>query len=92
LHNTLVVGLDKISNGFQTIVGNSARGGSGAGVIFSAGVIFISEFTLYFGIRKNPKTRNGRVLAWFFSHFFYLSAVVVTLQGKVALASWLPDR
>ena len=92
-HDALHLGLDKISTGFQSIVGNSGVGGTaGAGVIFSAAVIFLSEFSLYFGVSKKPKTSNRRVLTWFFSHFFYLSALILTLQGKITLLHYLQNH
>jgi hypothetical protein len=32
---------------------------------------------------ENPRPSDNRALAWFFSHFFYLSALIVTLQGEL---------
>jgi hypothetical protein len=60
-------------------------GSKGAGLIFSAVVIFTAFFALYFGMTENPRPSDNRALAWFFSHFFYLSALIVTLQGEIAL-------
>jgi hypothetical protein len=81
--------LDKITNTFQYIVGNVSIDGKGSGLIFSAMAIFTAQFMLYFGMirrlhscgqKLEPSDR--RSLIWFFSHYFYLSALIVTLQGR----------
>ena len=78
-------GLDKITNGFQYIVGNVALGLKSAAVIFSAAIIFILLFSLYFGTNAGNRLRSRRALALFFFNFFYLCALIVTLQGIAAL-------
>ena len=74
-------GLDKITNGFQYIVGNITMGFGIAGLILCAAIIFILQFTLYFGTSEGDKLGSRRALALFFFQFVYLSALIVTLQG-----------
>jgi hypothetical protein len=75
-------GLDKITTGFQFIVGNTGLAINGSGLFVSAAVIFLSQFSLYFGSPGGKRKLSGhRSLAWFFAHFFYLSALIMTLQG-----------
>lgn len=81
----LVAGLDSITKGFQYIVGNVSLGNASASLFISAAVIFISLFALYFGMSENRKLKGNRALTWFFLHFFYLSALIVTLQGTFEL-------
>ncbi|TCD65639.1 hypothetical protein EIP91_002407 [Steccherinum ochraceum] len=51
----LGAGLDKITEGFHYLVGNPAFGPRRVGVIFSAGLIFICLFSLYFTkVRGRP--------------------------------------
>lgn len=78
-------GLDKITNGFQYIVGNVSIGVESIGLILCAGVIFILQFTLYFGSSQGDKLGSRRALALFFFSFFYLSALIVTLQGIASM-------
>lgn len=79
---TLGGGLDKITAGFQLIIGNTGLGVDGIGVFISAAVIFVSQFSLYFGSSGSKQKLFGhRATAWFFSHFFYLAALIMTLQG-----------
>ena len=80
-------GLDKITNGFQYIVGNVSLGIESAGLIISAALIFISQFTLYFNTPRNKNIGSRRALAIFFFQFFYLSALIITLQGTPHLYS-----
>jgi hypothetical protein len=75
-------GLDKITGGFKDIVGNAGLGADGIGLFLSAAVIFISQFELYF--KSSCWSKRGgshRVVAWFFAHFFYLSTLIITLEG-----------
>lgn len=81
-------GLDKITNGFQYIVGNVSLGIEITGLILCAAVIFILQFTLYFG--TSDRLGSRRALALFFFHYFYLSALIVTLQGKKHLIVVIP--
>lgn len=75
-------GLDSITNGFQFIVGNMGLGVNGIGIFLSAALIFISQFSLYFGSPGGSRKLVGqRALMWFFAHFFYLVALILTLQG-----------
>ncbi|KAI5116749.1 hypothetical protein M0805_001607 [Coniferiporia weirii] len=80
-------GLDKITNGFQFIVGNVSISFESLGLIICAAVIFILLFTLYFGTSEGDKLGSKRALFLFFFHFFYLSALIVTLQGIAAMLS-----
>ncbi|KAI5116979.1 hypothetical protein M0805_001590 [Coniferiporia weirii] len=80
-------GLDKITNGFQFIVGNVSISYESMGLIVCAAVIFILLFTLYFGMSKDKDIKSGRALFLFFFHFLYLSALIVTLQGIAAMLS-----
>ena len=74
-------GLDKITNGFQYIVGNISLGPGTLALIFCAAIIFILIFTLYFGTSGGDKVGDRKVLASFFFQFFFLSSLIVTLQG-----------
>lgn len=75
-------GLDKITKGLQYIVGDTGLGVDGIGLFVSAAVIFISQFSLYFGSSGGKRKLSGnRLIIWFFAHFFYLSALIMTLQG-----------
>jgi low temperature requirement protein LtrA len=87
---TLGGGLDKITKGFQFIVGNTGLGIDGAGVFASAAVIIVAQFSLYFGAPGSMRRLRGhRALAWFFAHFFYLAALIMMLQGKPGTRSFL---
>ena len=77
----LGAGLDKITNGFQYIVGNILLGLGSLALILGAAIIFILIFTLYFSITVDDKASNRRILASFFFEFFFLSFLIVTLQG-----------
>ena len=74
-------GLDKITNGFQYIVGNISLEPRSLVLITCAAVIFILIFTLYFSILGDEEADSKRVLASFFFEFFFLSSLIVTLQG-----------
>jgi len=77
-------GLDKITEGFQQIVGNTQLRGSDYALFLSTAVIFIVMFLLYFGSTGGSRELGSqRALAWFFVHIFYLSALIVTLQGML---------
>lgn len=78
-------GLDRITNGFQYIVGNVSIGPSSAFQILCAAVIFILFFTLYFGSSDGNPEGSRRALAHFFFQFFYLSALIATLQGIASM-------
>ncbi|KAI5116748.1 hypothetical protein M0805_001606, partial [Coniferiporia weirii] len=80
-------GLDKITNGFQFIVGNVSISFESMGLIICAAVIFILLFTLYFGTSEGDKLGSKRALFLFFFHFFYLSALIVTLRGIASMLS-----
>ncbi|KAI5116985.1 hypothetical protein M0805_001594 [Coniferiporia weirii] len=80
-------GLDKITNGFQFIVGNVSISFESMGLIICAAVIFILLYTLYFGMSKDDKISSRRALFLFFFQFLYLSALIVTLQGIAAMLS-----
>ena len=85
--------LDKITNGFQYIVGNISLGLGSLALIPCAAIIFILIFTLYFstsegdkadnyfGTSGGDKVDNRRLLVSFFFEFFFLSSLIVTLQG-----------
>jgi len=79
----LGAGLDKITAGFQDIVGNAGLGRDGIPLFISAAVIFIGFFALYAGTpgRKRKNLGDRRVLAWFFSQFFFLASLILALQG-----------
>jgi low temperature requirement protein LtrA len=75
-------GLDKITRGFQQIVGNTQLGSGDYRLFLSTAVIFIVMFLLYFGSTGGSRELGSqRALAWFFVHIFYLSALIITLQG-----------
>ncbi|KAH8115896.1 hypothetical protein DFH11DRAFT_1245003 [Phellopilus nigrolimitatus] len=78
-------GLDKITQGFQYIVGNVSIGWESVGLILCAAMIFILLFTLYFGTSEGDKLGSRRALGLFFFHYFYLSALIITLQGISAM-------
>ncbi|KIM71618.1 hypothetical protein PILCRDRAFT_751872 [Piloderma croceum F 1598] len=78
----LGAGLDKITSGFQTIVGNAGLGGDGIPILVSAAIIFIGFFSLFFGTPGSTRELgHNRALAWFLSQFFFLAALIVALQG-----------
>lgn len=83
----LGAGLDKITDGFQFIIGNISIGLEGAGSILTAAIIFILLFTLYFGTSEGSRPGSRRALTYFCFQFFYLSALIVTLQGISAMLS-----
>ena len=74
-------GLDKITNGFQYIVGNISLEPRSIALLFCAAIIFILIFTLYFSTSGGDRVDNRRILASFFFEFFFLSSLIVTLQG-----------
>ncbi|KAL5484798.1 hypothetical protein ACEPAI_7440 [Sanghuangporus weigelae] len=78
-------GLDKITNGFQYIAGNVSLGLESLGLILCGVVIFALLFTLYFSSSEGDTLGSRRALALFFFQFFYLSALIVTLQGIAAM-------
>ena len=78
-------GLDKITNGFQYIVGNVSLGFESLGLILCGVIIFTLLFTLYFSMGEGDELKSRRALATFFFSFFYLSAIIVTLQGIAAM-------
>ena len=78
-------GLDKITNGFQYIVGNVSLGFESLGLILCGVLIVTLQFSLYFGSSEGDVLGSRRALAVFFFSFFYLSAVIVTLQGIAAM-------
>ncbi|KAF7976379.1 hypothetical protein HWV62_6951 [Athelia sp. TMB] len=74
--------LDKITGGFKNLVGNAGLGAQGIPVFGAAAVIFIGFFSLFFATPgSNRETSSRRTLAWFFSQFCFLSALIVTLQA-----------
>jgi len=75
-------GLDRITNGFQYVVGNFRFTWLSLGVICCAVVIFLLMFSLYFGTSAPAAhgMSNNRIISGFFFQFFHLSAVIVTLQ------------
>ena len=76
-------GLDKITSGFQFIVGNTGLGRDGIPIFIAAAAIFIGYFSLYFNTPGSKREiKSKRALSWFFSHFFFLAALIVTLQGS----------
>jgi len=78
----LGAGLDKITSGFQAIVGNTGLGANGIPLFGSAALIFIGYFSLYFGTPGSTRELgHKRALSWLFSQFFFLAALIVTLQG-----------
>ena len=82
----LGAGLDKITSGFQTIVGNAGLGRDGVPIFVSAAIIFIGFFSLFFGTPGSTRELgHARALAWFFSQFFFLAALIVALQGPCLL-------
>jgi low temperature requirement protein LtrA len=82
-------GLDKITTGFQDIVGNTGLGRHGSGLFLSAAVIFLVTYLLYFGSTgSSKKVGNQRAMTWFFAHILYLSAVIITLQGVATSLSF----
>lgn len=84
-NNLLIIlgsGLDRITSGFKTIVGNTGLGQDGIPLFVATAVIFIGYFSLYFGTPGSTRELGKRrTLLWFFSQFFFLAAMIVTLQG-----------
>ncbi|KAF5344611.1 hypothetical protein D9758_013911 [Tetrapyrgos nigripes] len=65
-------GLDSITNSFQFMVGNISFGWGSLGVIFC-------------GVCTPPRMGSNRAIGGFFCQFFFLAAVIVTLQGIAAM-------
>lgn len=84
-------GLDKITEGFQLIVGNVTIGSSGTGLVLAGAISFITQFSLYFEMTKDhivTRRKDGycrRVLAWFIAHFMYFASLIIMLQAIAAL-------
>ena len=78
-------GLDKITDGFRYIVGNVSVEFKNLGLLLCGMVIVILLSSLYFSSSEGDQLGNRRVLARFFFQFFYLSAIIVTLQGIAAM-------
>jgi hypothetical protein len=88
-HPSLGAGLDKITSGFQIIVGNTGLGRDGIPLFISAAIIFIGFFSLYFGTPGSTRELGHRhALAWFFSQFFFLAALIVSLQGSCSFVAF----
>ncbi|TCD69115.1 hypothetical protein EIP91_008757 [Steccherinum ochraceum] len=86
-------GLDNLTQGFHFMVGNLSFGVHRIGVIFCSCIVFILLFTLHFTVIpaknrddiRDKNTKRKRDLGLFFFEFFYLCAVVITLQGIAAM-------
>ena len=79
----LGAGLDKITSGFKTIVGNGGLKFDGVPIFIAASIIFIAFFTLYFETPgSSSRLGRKRLLTWLFSQFVFLSALIITLQGS----------
>ncbi|THU87391.1 hypothetical protein K435DRAFT_867353 [Dendrothele bispora CBS 962.96] len=78
-------GLDKITNGFQFIIGNITFGTESIGLIICGVAAFLLLFTLYFGTPEPEKVGSYRSISLFFFQFVYLAAIIVTLQGIAAM-------
>ncbi|KLO09453.1 hypothetical protein SCHPADRAFT_893096 [Schizopora paradoxa] len=88
----LGVGLDQVTQSFQFIVGNDSTKAAGVGLIISGAVIFLSQFALYFGMRKDETFNKGEtgplcktILPWFFSHYMLLSSLIVVMQATAQI-------
>ncbi|THU82856.1 hypothetical protein K435DRAFT_440026 [Dendrothele bispora CBS 962.96] len=78
-------GLDKITNGFQYIIGNITFGTQSIGLICCGVVTFLLLFTLYFGTPEPDRVGSRRSISLFFFQFVYLASIIVTLQGIAAM-------
>jgi hypothetical protein len=79
----LGAGLDKITGGFKSIVGNGGLKFDGVHILIAASLIFIALFSLYFQTPgSSDRLGRKRLLTWFFSHFLFFSALIITLQGS----------
>ncbi|KAH8078062.1 hypothetical protein BXZ70DRAFT_690236 [Cristinia sonorae] len=82
-------GLDSITSGFHFMIGNLSFGTHRVGIVLCSSIIFILLFTLHFTSIpdrdrldvRGEGVKRRRDLGLFFFGFFYLSAVVITLQG-----------
>lgn len=87
----LGAGLDNMTDNFHFMVGNLSFGTHRFFIIICAGLNIIFLFTLHYtnfktiSEKRNSKTKRRRVLASFVLYFFYLCALVVTLQGMSAI-------
>ncbi|TCD65037.1 hypothetical protein EIP91_003316 [Steccherinum ochraceum] len=87
----LGAGLDNMTDNFHFMVGNVSFGTHRIFIIICAGLNIIFLFTLHYtnfktiSEKSNSKTKRRRVLASFVLNFFYLCALVVTLQGMSAI-------
>ncbi|KAK7448525.1 hypothetical protein VKT23_013788 [Stygiomarasmius scandens] len=80
---TLGGGLDMITEGFQFIVGNVWN--ESFELIFCGVVVFLLLFSLYFGTGEPGKLSSRRSISLLFFQFFYLAAIIVTLQGIASM-------
>ena len=79
----LGAGLDKITGGFKSVVGNGGLKSDGVPIFIASSVIFIALFSLYFQTPgSSDRLGRKRLLTWFFSHFLFFSALIITLQGS----------
>jgi hypothetical protein len=87
-----IPGLNQITASFKYVMGTVGFTFRGAGLMASAAIIVVGEFSLY--SRNNWKRwdsdRTNRTLLWFFSHYVLMATLILTLQGKVGLVSILP--
>ena len=78
-------GLDKITSGFKTIVGNAGLASDGIPIFIATAVAFIGFFSLYFGTPGSTlELGNRRALVWLYSHFFFLAPLIVALEGLLS--------
>lgn len=82
----LGVGLVKITNGLQYFVQGAAPIGShNALQISCAAVIYILHFVSYFRPSRKKAYGCQMELGHFFFHFFFLSSLLITLQGIASM-------
>jgi hypothetical protein len=82
----LGAGLDKITGGFKSIVGNGGLKSDGIPIFIAASFIFISLFSLYFQTPgSSDRLGRKRLLTWFFAQFLFFSALIITLQGSLSV-------
>jgi hypothetical protein len=54
---------------------------TGIGIMFCAGIIIIGELSLYNRNNRAMGKSANRTLLWFFSHYFFMATLILTLEG-----------
>ena len=75
-----LVGLNQITGSFKYVVGAVGFTVHGVMVMISSAAIIILHVALYFRNNLHTWTGANRTYLWFFSHYLYLAALMLTLH------------